>query len=78
MHKLKQQTKTKTDKNFPKYWKNYLQETKQIFKNIPLKISTDILICKHSYHKEYRVSAILLDFTIFFQLMQSFIVYYII
>lgn len=32
MHKVKQQTKTKTDKNFPKYWKNYLQETKQIFK----------------------------------------------
>lgn len=32
MHKLKQQTKTETDKNFPKYWKNYLQETKQIFK----------------------------------------------
>ena len=32
MQKVKQETKTKTGKNFPKYWKNYLQKPKQIFK----------------------------------------------
>lgn len=43
-----------------------LRPENKIFKNTPSKkIPTDILICKQSFHKEYLVSDILLDFIIF-------------